>query len=391
MEATAARIFSLARHITADLIQLRRHFHQHPELSGEEYRTTQKIRDVLADLGVDIVDLNLETGVCGRLTDGDGPVVALRADIDALPLQERTGLPFASRETGCMHACGHDSHITWLLGAAMILTRMKAEYPGEVRLLFQPAEERTNGARRMIDAGALEGVDMIFGAHNKPDLPAGSVGISPGYLMASVGSFRITVTGRGGHGAIPHLTADPMPVAGAILTGLQSIVARNVDPLESAVISVGNIAGGTASNIIPDEVTMAGTVRAYDPGVKRLIARRIHTLASGTAGAFDCTAECTGPEFTVPPVDNDPRATRIANHVAVQLLGDDRVLDATPVLASEDFSLYQERTPGCFMWIGSGSPEIGWHHPRFTVNEDCLPVGAAVLAATALEALRELA
>ena len=390
MKSEGQHIVLLARDLAPQLIELRRFFHQHPELSREEHLTTQKIKDALADLGIEIADLNLETGVCGRISSGEGRIVALRADIDALPLQEKTGLPFASRTEGCMHACGHDSHITWLLGAAMILTQMKEKFTGEVRLIFQPAEERTNGAQDMIAAGALEGVDMIFGAHNKPDLPADTVGIAPGYLMASVAGFKITVTGRGGHGAIPHLTRDPMPVAGAILTGLQSIVARNVDPLESAVISVGSITGGTAGNIIPGEVTITGTVRAYTPEVQALITRRLQTLASATAMAFDCTAECTGPTFRLPPVDNDPEATRIARTSTEKILGSDRVVDAVPVLASEDFSLYQERTPGCFMWIGSDSPDKGWHHPEFTVNEDCLPVGAAVLAAAALEALREL-
>ena len=390
MKTEAQHIVSLAKDLAPELIELRRYFHQHPELSREEHLTTQKIRDILTDLEVEITDLNLETGVCGRISSGEGKIVALRADIDALPLQEKTGLPFASRTEGCMHACGHDSHITWLLGAAMILTRMKAKYAGEIRLIFQPAEERTSGAKDVINAGVLEGVNMIFGAHNKPDLPAGTVGIAPGYLMASVGGFKITITGRGGHGAIPHLTQDPMPVAGAILTGLQSIVARNVDPLESAVISVGTITGGTAGNIIPAEVTITGTVRAYSPEVQALVTRRLHTLASATARAFDCTAECTGPEFRLPPVNNDPEATRIARTSTEKILGSDSVVDATPVLASEDFSLYQERTPGCFMWMGSDSPDKGWHHPEFTVNEDCLYVGAAVLAAAALEALREL-
>lgn len=389
METAEKRILSLARALTPDLVELRRHFHRHPELSGVEHRTSEKIRDVLRDIGVDILDFGLPTGVCARIAAGEGPVVALRADIDALPLQEETGLPFASEESGCMHACGHDSHITWLLGAAMILTRMRPDLAGEVRLLFQPAEEHTDGARQMIGAGALDGVDMIFGAHNKPDLPAGTAGIAPGYLMASVGSFSITITGRGGHGALPHLTVDPMPAAGALLTGLQSVVARNIDPLASGVISVGSITAGTASNIIPGEVTMTGTVRAYDPKIQEIIARRVPTLAANIARAFDCTAACTGPEFAVPPVDNDPTATEIARDAAVRVLGEEMVLDATPVLASEDFSFYQEHAPGCFMWIGSESPH-GWHHPEFAVREDCLPVGAAVLAATALGALQRL-
>lgn len=394
MRSNEECIRGLAEEIEPRLLELRRDFHQHPEISWEEHRTSSKIKEQLSEDGIEIMDMELETGVVARIVGGEGPTVALRADIDALPLQERTGLPYASVNHGVMHACGHDSHITWLLGAAAILARMKDRIPGEVRLLFQPGEERTGGALKFIEAGFLDGVDMIFGAHCKPDLSTGTVGISPGYLMAAVAGFSITVTGQGGHGAMPHKAVDPIPAVGAILTNLQSIVSRNVDPLASGVVSVGTVATGTVSNIIPAEATISGTMRAYAPDVQELLIGRIRTIAQHTAAAFDCEAELEGMFFRVPPVNNDERAAAVARKAAEGVLGPAAVLEATPVLASEDFAYYQREAPGCFLWIGVGSEDKGidknWHHPEFTVDEDCLSVGSAVMANAALRALDDL-
>ncbi len=394
MQSDYERIRDLAAEIEPRLLELRRDFHRHPEISWEEHRTTSKIREQLCEDGIEILDLDLETGVVARIVGGPGPTVALRADIDALPLQERTGLPFASVNHGVMHACGHDSHITWLLGAAGILARMKDRVPGEVRLLFQPGEERTGGALKLIEAGFLDGVGMIFGAHCKPDLRAGTVGISPGYLMAAVAGFTITVTGQGGHGAMPHRAVDPIPAVGAILTNLQSIVARNVDPLASGVISVGTVTTGTAGNIIPAEATISGTMRAYAPDVQELLIGRLRRIAQHTAAVLDCEAELEGMLFRVPPVQNDERAAAVAREAAEAVLGSGAVLEAIPVLASEDFAYYQRETSGCFLWIGVGNEEKGinnnWHHPEFTVDEECLPVGASVLASAALKSLHHL-
>ncbi len=387
-------ILQHARSMQDELIELRRDFHRHPELSGEEHRTTETIRQFLADIDVEILASDLETGVIGRLRRGAGPTVALRADIDALPLQEDSGLPFASATPGVMHACGHDAHMTWLLGAACMLSQ-RDDLPGEVRLLFQPAEEITSGAEKMIAAGALDDVDMVFGAHTKPDLPCGEIGVKPGYLMASTGAFEFAIHGKGGHGAVPQTAIDPIPAAGNILTAVQSIVARDVDPLESGVITVGKLSAGTAGNIIPSTATLQGTMRAFEPEVKEMLVHRLRTVVENVARAHDCRAEVRRLAFGVPPVHNDSDAAEIARQAAAELLGDRAVLNARPVLASEDFSCYQKCVPGCFFWIGTGDtsgeePNHGWHHPAFTIDEESLSVGTAVMTQTALNALESL-
>ncbi len=385
-------IMQSARTLEPMLRQLREEFHRHPELSGEEYRTSARIGEVLVDEGLEIMDLGLETGIVARLPgEVDAPTVALRADIDALPLAEQTGLAYASETPGLMHACAHDAHIAWGLGAAVILSRMQDRPPGEIRFLFQPSEEKTSGARVLIDAGALEGVDYIFGGHNKPDLPSGVVGIAEGYLMASSGRFSFTLVGRGGHGAIPHLTIDPIPAAATALAGMQTIVSRNVSPLDSAVVSVGSVHAGTAGNIIPSEVEITGTMRSFRPEVGDLVETRLREQVEGAARAHGCRVKWTTLSRGVAAVNNHPGATGLARDSMVALLGEDNVVEAVPVMASEDFSLYQEEVPGCFLWIGSGYADSldgpGWHHPEFAANPDCIPIGAAVLAASAIGAL----
>ncbi len=392
MNSRLRHLLHAAGEIEPELHKMREHFHRYPELSGEEYDTSRRIIDVLSRAGYEIMDLGLETGVVARLrTDERGPTVAVRADIDALPMTEKTGLSYASTYPGRMHACGHDAHITWGLGAAMLLANLPERPPGEIRLLFQPSEEKTSGARVLIDAGALDGVEYIFGGHNKPDLPAGVVGISEGYLMATSGRFAFRIVGKGGHGAIPHLTHDPMPATGAILSAIQTIVARNVDPLDSAVISVGSVHGGTAGNIIPPEVEITGTMRSFRPEVADLIEERLRGVAEAGAATQGCSIEWDTLKRGVPAVCNDSQATHRARSAVEELLGSDHVVPAVPVMASEDFSLYQERVPGCFLWIGSGYPSDpggpGWHHPEFSAAPECIPTGAAVLAATALGVL----
>ncbi len=385
-------IMRSARALEPELRQIREHFHRHPELSGEEYHTSEEISRRLEAAGCEIMDLGLDTGVVARLPGKPGePVIALRADIDALPLTERTGLPYESESSGLMHACGHDAHISWGLGAALILASMEDRPPGEIRFLFQPSEEKTSGARVLVDAGALRGVDYVFGGHNKPDLPSGVVGISEGYLMASSGRFSFRVVGKGGHGAIPHLTIDPMPAVGSIISGIQSIVARNVNPLDSAVISVGAIHSGTAGNIIPPDAEIAGTMRSFRPEVGDLIETRLRDLVNGAAATHGCSVEWLALERGVSAVNNHPEATRIARASVSDLLGEEKIVEAVPVMASEDFSVYQERVPGCFLWIGSGHPDRldgpGWHHPEFAADPDCIPVGAAILASAAVGAM----
>ncbi|MFO7942373.1 MAG: M20 family metallopeptidase [Bacillota bacterium] len=382
-------ILELAEGSEPRLREAREEFHRHPELSGEEYWTSEKIEEFLREIGCEIMDLGLETGVVARIPGNpQKPVVALRADIDALPLTEKTGLDYASEYPGLMHACGHDVHISWGLGAAMILSELPPDSIGEVRLLFQPSEEKTSGAKKLIEAGALKGVDYIFGGHNKPDLPAGTVGVSEGYLMATSGRFAFRIVGKGGHGALPHLTRDPIAALAATLSGINTVVSRNVDPLDSAVISVGTVQAGTVGNIIPPDAEVSGTLRSLKSEVADLVERRLREVVDAAALGHECEIEWQKLERGVPAVDNHPEATALAREAASKLLGDDKVVEAVPVMASEDFALYQREVPGCFMWIGSGHSEDpegpGWHHPEFYPSPACVPVGAAILAASAV-------
>lgn len=256
----------LAKEIEQQLIFIRRELHQYPELSMEEFQTTRLIRGWLSEAGLSFMDLDLPVGVVAEVAgEKPGPTIALRADIDALPVTEETGLPFASRVPGKMHACGHDFHTAAMIGAAILLQRHAAHLKGRVRFLFQPGEERAEGARVLIEAGALNGVSGILGMHNKPDLPVGTVGIRVGPLMASADRFEIRVKGRGGHGAIPERAVDPIVAASAVVTGLQTVVSRNISPLESAVVSVCRIQAGTTWNVIPDDAVLEGTVRTFHP------------------------------------------------------------------------------------------------------------------------------
>ncbi|MFW5896997.1 MAG: M20 metallopeptidase family protein, partial [Bacillota bacterium] len=348
-------IMEFAEGFEPRLREAREEFHRHPELSGEEYWTSHRIGDILREIGCEVMDLGLETGVVARIPgDPRKPVVALRADIDALPLTENTGLDYSSEYPGLMHACGHDVHITWGLGAAMILSELPRDSIGEVRLLFQPSEEKTSGAKELIDAGALKGVDYIFGGHNKPDLPAGTVGVSEGYLMASSGRFAFRIVGKGGHGALPHLTRDPIAALGTALSGVNTVVSRNVDPLDSAVISVGTVRAGTVGNIIPPDAEVSGTLRSFRPEVADLVERRLREVVEAAGRGHLCEIDWQQLERGVPSVDNHVEATALAREAASKLLGEDKVFEAVPVMASEDFALYQREVPGCFMWIGSG-------------------------------------
>jgi amidohydrolase len=377
-----------AEELKPRLVAIRRELHMHPELSLEEFETTRRIRGVLEEEGLTVQTFGLETGLVADIEGGaPGPTVALRADIDALPVAEETGLPFASRVPGKMHACGHDFHTASMIGAALLLHRRRERLRGRVRMLFQPAEEIAVGARMMIKAGVLEGVDAILGMHNKPDLPVGTVGIRTGALMASVDRFLIRVTGKGGHGAIPDAAIDPIVAASAIVGALQTVVSRNTSPLESAVVSVCRFQAGATWNVIPDHAELEGTVRAFDDEVRRRIPERIRRVAEGVAAGFGASAELVWTEGQA-FVNNDPALADLMARAAEEL--GLRVVEARPTTAGEDFSVYQERVPGCFIWMGTSGTEE-WHHPKFTLDEDALPLGAALFARAAELALRTLA
>jgi amidohydrolase len=368
------------------LIAIRRELHQHPELSLEEVETTARLRRWLTEAGIRILDLPLATGLVAEVGGlQPGPTIAIRTDIDALPIPEQTGLAYASLTPGKMHACGHDFHMTAVLGAALLLKAEEASLAGTIRFFFQPAEEIAAGAKQLIDAGAMEGVAAVFGAHNKPDLGAGLIGIKEGPLMAAVDSVLIEVNGVGGHGALPHMTKDPVVAAAAIIMSLQTIVARSTNPLETAVVSVCTVqAGQGAHNVIPDKVILKGTVRTFNESVRNAVKVRIAEVAESVARAHGCTVAIAYPLLGLPPVQNHPAAVAVARR-ACEALGLP-VAEAVPTMASEDFSLYQVEAPGCFVWIGTGCA-FDWHHPEFLVDEGVLSRGAAYFAQVAVEAL----
>ncbi|MBD2844261.1 amidohydrolase [Paenibacillus sp. IB182496] len=372
---------------TERLIAVRRHLHAHPELSNEEHETTAYLREQLAEAGIRELDLGLSTGLVAEIGSAvDGPIVAVRADIDALPVQEETGLDYASRVPGRMHACGHDFHAAALLGAALRLKAREADLPGRVRLLFQPAEEKAKGAVQLIRSGALEGVQAIFGLHNKPDLRVGAIGVKSGPLMAAADGFAVDVRGRGSHAAVPEVAVDPIVVAAHIVTALQSIVSRNVGPLDSAVVSVTRLNAGTSWNVIPEHAVFDGTLRTFDPVIREHVRKRFAALVSGIAASFESEASIRwidGP----PAVVNDEAWTRHAAATA-ERIGLQTVVPR-PSPAGEDFAFYLQQIPGAFVFVGT-SGEYEWHHPKFDLDEKALPQTAEYLAALAGGALERL-
>ena len=382
-----------AQKIADQIIRWRRHVHQHPELSFQEFETARFVARTLRDMGIDVQTGVAKTGVVGRLGSGS-PVIALRADMDALPVTEGTGLPFASQVEGVMHACGHDTHVACLLGAAKLLAETPPER-GEVRFLFQPAEETVDdegqsGATRMADEGAIDGVDAIFGLHNWPEIEVGKVALSAGPQMASAGKFTARIRGHGGHGASPHQTVDPIVLASQAVLALQTIVSRRLDPIDAGVVTVGSVHGGTRDNIIPAYVDIAGTLRSLKTEVYEQLMHEV-TRALGIARAL-------GGDFEVrfhksfPVTYNDPEMTAFVTEIAQEMLGAEQVLHAEPTMGGEDFSIFAQRAPGCFLRLGGGfpgQPLRNHHDPHFDVDESALPIGTAMLAQVALRYLDE--
>lgn len=372
-----------------ELAGLRRELHRHPELSMEERRTTRTIKAWLARAGVPLLEVpGLTTGAVAQIDGGaPGPTVALRADIDALPVEERTGAPFSSEVPGVMHACGHDFHTAVMAGAAKLLQESRGELCGRVRILFQPGEESANGGKWMAGLGVLEGVSAVFGCHNRPDLPVGTVGVREGALMAGVFRFAVELTGRGGHAAMPETCADPI-VAGAQLVGaLQTVVSRAVSPFENAAVSVTQFHAGNTWNVIPGQARLEGTVRALQPETGPRVRERMRRIAEGVAAANGVSARFSWEEC-LPPVLNAPAFTPIVRRAA-ELEGLEAV-EARPNLGGEDFAFFQSLVPGYFVWLGGGG-SAEWHRPDFTVDERALEPGAryfARLARLALELLQ---
>jgi amidohydrolase len=376
--------------IEADIIALRRDLHQHPELSWEERRTGDRVVAFLE--GVPGLTLRRGlggTGLLATVAGGPGPTVLLRVDMDALPVQEDSAAPYASRTAGVMHACGHDGHVAMGAAAARVLARRPPA--GTVRVLFQPAEEGEGGAQAMVAAGALEGVDVVLGVHLWNELAAGTLGVKEGALMAAVDRLRIVIHGRGGHGGTPHRSADPVVAAAQVVTGLQTVVSRETSPLQSAVVTIGSLHGGQAFNVIPDEVTLTGTLRTFDTGLRAAMPERLARIAGGIAGALGCRAEVEVRPGN-PPVVNDGAAAALAARAAARVVGEAAVVRPEPTMGGEDMAVYFERVPGCFVFVGSANAARGLdqphHSPRFDFDERALALGCAFLVEAAEEALR---
>jgi amidohydrolase len=365
------------------MVALRRDFHRHPELSFEEKRTSEIIAQRLHAAGLEVRTGVAKTGVVGVLRgDKPGKTIAWRADIDALPLTEILQVPFTSGTPGVMHACGHDGHTAIAITAAEILAARRAELPGTAVFIFQPAEELLSGAKPMIEAGVLDNprVDEIYGLHLTTQDPAGKVNIRRGPTMASGDGFAIEVTGKGGHGAYPHLSVDPMTAAAHILIGMQSLVTKEVAAKETVVLSVGQIVAGTKNNIIPDKAVMRGTLRTFDMDVREQMLGRLQSFTADMGRAYrtdtrlDLTMGC-------PPVINPERESELVHRCAADELGDDAVFSGNPVMASDDMSLFLRERPGCYFRVGispTHSRQVPHHAPEFEMNEAGLPVGLRV-------------
>lgn len=382
-----------ARRVHIEQVRWRRHLHAHPELSTQEFKTTAFLTAQLRRLGAKIIPLrNLKTGVIAEIAGtGKGPVVAIRSDIDALPICEKSGVSFASKATGRMHACGHDMHMATVLGAAAVLCQMRHRFTGTVRFIFQPAEEMPpGGARPMIAEGALKNVQMIFGLHVDPSIPTGTIGLRDGVTMASVFDFDLIIYGLGGHAARPHTTVDAITCAAEVVASIQKIVSREIDPLLPAVITIGRIEGGTARNVVADRVVLTGTSRALSP----IVAKRLPILIRRTAAGV-CRARGARLEMNeiarYPVLSNHHEANRIFAANYDQLFGRGKIRTTDQVLGGEDFACYLEKVPGAMFRLGVMNKKIKadkpWHSDRFIADEKALLYGTALFCAAAIDAL----
>ncbi len=378
--------------ILPGVIADRRHLHEHPELGMHEYETAKFVTERLQALGVEDIRTGIsETGVTGLIrgtADGPGRVVLVRADMDALPIQEENDVEYKSQTDGVMHACGHDAHTSILLGVARVLMDRRDQFSGTVKLCFQPCEETgPGGAEWMIQQGVLEdpAVDACFGLHVWQNEPVGYVLVGDGPVMAASDRFTIDIQGKGGHGAMPNTTVDPIVVGMAIVNALQTIVSREVDPTESAVVTVGEFHAGNAPNVIPDTATITGTVRSFTPEVQDHIEKRLVELAEGigTAMRADVKAEY---RRGVPATVNDPAMAAIARQAAIEVVGEEHVRPQVPTMGGEDFSFFLQEKPGCYFFVGTNNDERGlvWghHHPRFDIDEEALGIGVETMVRT---------
>ncbi len=389
-----SELLGRARDLHEQIRAWRREIHRYPELSFTEQRTASLVNATLIDLGIPTETEVAKTGVVGHIHGADGPVVGLRADMDALPITESNGTEFDSTRSGIMHACGHDAHTAMLLGAATILKGLADEgrLPGSVRLLFQPSEEAQDsegksGGMRMVEEGALDGLDAVFGLHVDPTNDVGVLATREGPMMAAADQFKLTLHGSGGHAARPHVTVDPIVLSAHVIQAIQQVVSRRLNPLEPGVITIGTINGGTVNNVIPDTVQMTGTIRSFSPEARTALheeLRRACSIVEPLGGRFDLELE-----WGYPPTSNSAEATAVALDALQNLVGPDQVVEAPPGMGAEDFGVMAQKVPGCFVRLGVHDPAWGdqiyhVHRADFRMDEDALPYGSAALASMAL-------
>jgi amidohydrolase len=376
-----------------EMISTRRDLHAHPELAFQEERTSRLVAGRLEGLGIQVTTGVATTGVVGLLEGGGaGPTLMLRADMDALPIQETSEKPYISQNAGVMHACGHDGHVAVLLAVAGILAHQRDALMGRVKLVFQPAEENMSGARIMVDEGVMDNprVDRVLGFHLWNSLPVGQIGVRPNAIFASADEFRITVKGRGGHGALPHLAVDPVTISAQVISALQTLVSRERPPMKGAVLTIGTIHGGTAFNIIADQVEMSGTLRTFDEELRRMLLGRISEVVAGVCAALRGSFEFEHWQGC-PAVENDPAVADFVYNMASRVVGTDNLPSIEPATVGDDMALFLREAPGCYFLVGSSNPVAGLaaphHNSTFDFDEDALAIAAEILLRGALEYL----
>ncbi|MGB4027386.1 MAG: M20 family metallopeptidase [Acetomicrobium sp.] len=383
---------ALAKNVKDYVIDLRREFHMYPERSGEEFRTSQRVKEELDKLGIPYTTAG-GTGVIGIIKgEKPGKTVALRADMDALEVYEKNDIPYKSKTDGLMHACGHDGHTAMLLGAAKVLSMIKNELKGCVKLFFQPAEEIAQGALKMIDDGAMEGVDSVFAIHLWSGLPMGKISVEAGPRMAAVDVFDITVNGKGGHGSAPHEGVDALVAASDIVMALQTIVSRELSPLEPVVVTVGKLVAGTRFNVLASEAKLEGTNRYFNPKIKDVLPQAIERMAKNVAAGYRAEAHLNY-QFATSPVINDPECSALATRAVEKILGKDGLIEYEKVMGGEDFAEFLKKAPGALALVGIGNEEkkttYPHHHPNFNIDEDALEIGVALYVQYALDYLNQ--
>jgi amidohydrolase len=387
----SATLIDVPASVVRDVVDLRRDFHMHPELGFEEVRTARVVAERLRALGYEVKTGIGQTGVVGILrTKKPGKTILLRADMDCLPIDELSGVPYASAFPGKMHACGHDGHTAMLLGAAQLIMERAELLHGTIVLCFQPAEEGKGGARAMIEDGVLEDphIDRVYGLHLTSLYPTGQVLVRPGPVMASSDSIEVSVRGRGGHGAAPHQTIDPVLTSAYFISQVQSVVSRNVDPIEPAVVTVGAIHGGTIHNVIPDSVDLLGTVRAFSEAERTQMKPRIERVLAGCCAAAGAEYDYRYIERYPVTINDDTEATYV-HGLAARTVGEQHLGELVQTMGAEDFSFMLQRRPGCFFFIGSQADArtaVAHHNARFALDEACFPTGVRMMVALALDA-----